>query len=172
MNPIEKIKEERLFEATRKNLLGLNGKLGIILHYLGDKIWAHGSLLYDITEFPDVYEEENEDELPTFDETEMTAEIGYVFDGLKRGTHLEIKYLDGTITVHYKGYLVFLEKSGDLECYVPSPEWEDKIDDFYNVAVKLQRKDKKEISKEKKEKEKKEKEGLLKYLLKTWGFRM
>lgn len=172
MNPIEKIKEQRLIEATRKNYLGIkNGKLGIILRYLGTKVWSHGSPLYDITVYSDPYEEENEDELPTFDEEEMTAEVGYIFDGLSRGMHLEIKYLEDKLSVHYQGHLVFLEKSGDLEQFVPNLAWEDKIEDLYKVAVKLQRKDKKEAQAEKIVKEEKIRKSLFKYLLETWGYR-
>lgn len=173
MNPVEKIKEQRLIEATRKNLLGIkNGKLGVILRYLGIPVIGHGSPLYDISyAYLDPYEEEeNEDELPTFDEDERVAEVGRIFDGLSRGVHIEIKYIEGALSVIYKGYLVFMESSGDLECYVPNDEWENKIENFYKIALKLQRKDKKEKVLEKTKKENVLKKSLFKHLLEKWGF--
>ena len=175
MNPIEKVKTERLIEATRKNLLGIkNGKLGTILRNMGDKVISHGSPLFEsYTTYVDPYEEEQQnDEMPTFDENEAVAEIGYIFDGLSRGIHLEIKYLENNLSVTYKGHLVFLEKSGDLECFVPNDEWENKVEDLYKVAVKKQRQVKKEAVVEKVNREEKAKEDLLKHLWDKWGFRL
>jgi len=173
MNPVEKIKEQRLIEATRKNYLGVkNGKFGTILRNLGTKIVGHSSPLFDSTPYIDPYDEEESDDLPTFDEEELTTDLGYLFDGLSRGVHLEIKYIDVTLTVHYKGYLVFMEKSGDLECFVPNDEWENKIEDLYRIAVKMQRETKKEALHNKVVKEEEAREGVLRHLLKTWGFRL
>jgi hypothetical protein len=175
MNPIEKIKEQRLIEATRKNLLGIkNGKLGIILRNMGDKVISHGSPLFEsYAVYADPYEQEqDDDEIPTFDEDEAVAEIGYIFDGLSRGMHLEIKYLESNLSVTYQGHLVFLEKSGDLDCYVPNDEWENKVDDLYKIAVKMQRQVKKESVIEKTKNEEKEKQNLLRYLFDKWGFKL
>lgn len=64
--------------------------------------------------------------------------IGFHFDGLSRGMHLELKYdnLDNELTVHYKGYLVYKERKGELLAYAPFPEWEDCIDRLFKVAKK------------------------------------
>jgi hypothetical protein len=175
LNPIEKIKEQRFIEATRKNLLGIkNGKLGIILRNMGDKVISHGSPLFDSSFLDnDPYEQEEEEEdFPTFDENEMTAEIGYIFDGLGRGIHIEIKYLEGNLSVIYKGHLVFMERSGDLECFIPNDEWENKVEDIYKVAIKLQRQAKKNSVVEQLKKEEKNKQSLLKHLLDKWGFKL
>src|SRR5690606_36001965 len=65
-----------------------------------------------------------------------TSEIGQIFDGLSRGMHLELKYDNDTnsLTVIYKGYLVYRETKGELLTYVPAPEWEKWIDQLVKVA--------------------------------------
>lgn len=135
------IKENRLIEATRKGLTGLDGKLGCILHYLGQPIKSSGSSNYNITYLEDVYTEEKEG-MPTCDEDEMVFEHGRFFDGLGSGMHLEIKYLNENkeLLVNYEGNLVYCEVAGDLENYVPSAAWEDKIDKLFGLAKKREKK--------------------------------
>jgi hypothetical protein len=62
--------------------------------------------------------------------------IGWRFDGLSRGMHLEIQYLEHTHTfkVLYKGYEVYKEIKGDLVCYVPHKEWEEWIDRLFKIV--------------------------------------
>ncbi len=96
--------------------------------------------------------------------------IGWHFDGLNRGVHLEIKYLDekSELTVHYKGILVFRELGGDLLTYNPS-EWEDKVEDFYRIARKRFDASRKEERKEDIEKAKKNKESWIQKMRQNWG---
>lgn len=132
----ERIKEQRLLEATRKGLTGLEGKFGTILQYLGQPIIsAHAGSYFESNELPDVYADlEDEPELPTADVERVIVESGYVFDALSSGLHLEIQYLaeKQKLAVYYCGNLVYCEIASDLECYVPSTEWESKVDMLYN----------------------------------------
>lgn len=63
--------------------------------------------------------------------------IGWHFDGLNRGMHLEITYKDRekNLLVFYKGYQVFKEHAGDLRAYAPSDKWESLIEQLYKKAV-------------------------------------
>ena len=65
--------------------------------------------------------------------------VGWYFDGLSRGIHLEIKFDDSQkiLTASYQGYEVYREVAGELMAYAPSPAWENKIDELYAVAKKL-----------------------------------
>lgn len=69
-------------------------------------------------------------------------EIGWLFDGLNRGMHLEIRLNleDYEIIVRHKGYLVYKEVNGELRSYIPKPEWEDKISSLYESAKKSEKK--------------------------------
>ena len=62
--------------------------------------------------------------------------IGWVFDGLGRGMHLEIRYMreSNTLTCHYKGYEVYKEIRGELFGYAPIDEWENWIDRLSKIA--------------------------------------
>ena len=62
--------------------------------------------------------------------------IGWLFDGLSHGMHLEIKYMEHnhSLTCHYKGYEVFREVRGELIGYAPLNEWEDWVNRLFVVA--------------------------------------
>ena len=68
-----------------------------------------------------------------------TYDIGWYFDGLSRGMHLEIKFDDyqKVLTASYQGYEVYREAAGELLTYAPSPDWEDKVEQLYAVAKTL-----------------------------------
>lgn len=141
------IRERRTILAASNNLMGVSGKLGTIARYLGSPIMFQGSALGDsrslddyLGEPYDVYDHKSEDQLPTFDEqTAYIAAIGHVFDGLSRGIHLEIKYIDETksLTVYWKGFPVYREVAGDLYAYAPFDEWESKVNKLYEQARKI-----------------------------------
>lgn len=103
---------------------------------------------------------------------ESVENLGWYFDGLSRGMHLEIKYDENEkeLLVRYKGRVVYQETAGDLESYVPMHEWEDMIDRLAKVAKQLQ------ITKNKKEKEenkkqiKAHKESWVTKMKNKWGF--
>jgi hypothetical protein len=128
------IREKRTIEATRKNLMGPSGKLGFIARFLGSPIIRQGSGLFDQSFLEDPYSHPMET-IPESEDVE-TYEQGYVFDGLSRGMHIEVKYAkaEKRLWCTYKGYLVYSEISGDLEGYAPFEEWENMIDRLYKVA--------------------------------------
>lgn len=88
------IKDQRVNEATRKNFVGLEGKFGTILKYLGEPIIGHsqggGGGLFESNSMPDVWEiEESENKIPVADLEDNVVEEGMYFDGLRRGIHME-----------------------------------------------------------------------------------
>lgn len=140
------IRERRTNQAISNDLMGPSGKLGVIARYLGSPVIYQGNRMSSsrsmdeyLGESYDVYENLDPDKIPTFDERESFLECdGYVFDGLSRGMHLEIKYTSEShkLTVHYKGYPVYMESAGDLYSYAPFPEWEGMIERLYKAAEK------------------------------------
>lgn len=142
------IREKRTIEATRKNMMGATGKLGLITKWLGTKIVRQGSGLFDQTFLDDPFVEE--EYMPTLNEAAISNE-GYHFDGLSRGMHFEVKYMHGNseLTAYYKGYLVYKEIAGDLYAYAPFPEWENLVEPLYLEAEKRANKEKVELDEEK-----------------------
>jgi hypothetical protein len=118
----------------------------------------------------DPIEEESSEDLPVFDEEEMTAIAGHAFDGLSRGMHLEIKNLENRLSVTYKGFPVYLEESGDLQRYVPFQEWEDQIERLYKVAAKLRKEDKKVKKGMKEQVAERAKNKWFRRMFEKWGF--
>ena len=168
-----KIKEQRTIEATHKDYFGLGGKFGCILKHMGEPIMSHSSPLYDVTEMEDPWalEGEKDEEIPIFDEEEQTLVVGYIFDGLNRGMHLEIKYINKVMTVLAEGYLVFQEERGELMCYVPHSKWENQIEDLFKTASKLRNKDKKDSRKKREEQAIKARDKWFSRMAKKWGFK-
>lgn len=150
MNPNDyenQIKEKRTIEASKKNLMGKNGKLGMILKHLGEPIVSQEGLFSDVSYFDHFWEDEDNDEsMQTFEEDSLSHDVGRVWDGLSRGMHLEIQYMENKreLTVYEKGYLVYKESSGDLMCYVPKESWEEKINKLYDSAKHIEESKKKE----------------------------
>lgn len=182
------IKEQRTAQAIDKNLMGLEGKLGTILKYLGQSVITQESSNYESTEWEDVYQDLEEEEMPTYDPDQPLAEMGKLFDGLKYGHHIEITYMvegavpvkesehytryesaSKVIKVNYKGYLVYLEAEGELHIYKPMDEWEDIVNKVYASARKLQVKHREENAIEEKIEVKEKKLSFLERLRETWG---
>jgi hypothetical protein len=171
----KKIKEQRLIQATQKGLTGLDGKIGTIVKNMGEPIINHtgGSLecfAMESSFLEDPYELEDDEEMPIYDE-DQPRRIGMFFDGLSRGMHIEIKYLAdiNELTVNYKGYLVYAEEVGELVCYVPSPEWESKIEQLFLIARKKEAIHRKEDIQEQKEEAMREKLSFLEKIKLRWG---
>jgi hypothetical protein len=172
MTAEDKIREQRLVEATQKDYIGKGGKLGCILKTLGEPIKSHASQFFESTPYEDPWLlPEDEDEIPTLDEDESVTTIGLIFDGLRHGRHIEIKFLDDELKVHYKGYLVYQEVAGSLECFVPHEEWEGHIEELYKVALLRKRKHKKEKKQERKEQTERAKNMWLDRMWRKWGFK-
>jgi hypothetical protein len=197
----EKIREQRLIEATKRGYTGKNGKLHLILFTLGEPIVAmsEGGATVDSHYLDDPYAEGWPDESL---ESARTAEqlrdriqtmymeygpglpmgdgegihfsqntIGFHFDGLSRGMHLEIKYdnLDNEITVRYKGYLVYQERKGELRAYHPLEEWEGWIDRLFKAAKQRSGWKKEEEFQQDVERAEREKENWWQSLRRRWG---
>lgn len=169
-----KIREQRTVEANKKGFIGQNGKIGTVLKMMGQPIVSHseGGAYVDTNYLEESQEEspwpvstsEFMNSIPVMDldgnvrpETEEWAQIknpvsygvynvGWHFDGLSRGMHLEIKYDDteAKLVVLHKGYVVYKEIKGEIVSYVPKDEWEGWIEVLYKKAKEIQRR-KKEI---------------------------
>ena len=157
------IKEKRTTLAVSRNLFGPTGKISIILKALGDPIMNEGGTYYDVHYLEDPFEDYShveyektasgqngpvswKDELLEGEgagsaHNDNPNYIGSVFDGLSRGIHIEIQSNREmhSLTVHYKGYEVYKEVTGELEAYAPDEEWESQIDKLYKTAKQKHR---------------------------------
>lgn len=181
------LREKRTIEATKKSLTGSSGKLGVIAQTLGHKIVQQGSSLYDVNFLDDPYEDDVDTEYETMvseqngpvayrDEIlnahdQGNEEIGWVFDGLSRGMHLEIKYFyqGQRLECSYKGYLVFKEVGGELFAYAPFPEWENLIERLYKNAKTKSNEIKEQMMQELTQKIQKDKQSFWQKLRFRWG---
>ncbi len=146
------IKEQRTNEAMKKRLLGPTGKLGSILKAFGTSIIRQSSGLYDSTYMEDPYDNyydveysptlsgqqgpiSHRYELGMMDDFQAYEE-GLTFDGLSRGMHIDITYWysENRLTVTHRGFMVFNEIAGDLDCYVPNEAWESQVDKLFETA--------------------------------------
>jgi hypothetical protein len=196
----ERIREQRSIEANKKGFVGQNGKVSVVLRMLGGPVVAqHEGGFYVDTNYlgqPETHEDEPTDALgmmrgmPTMGSdanprpessewSEMeepgqysTRTVGWHFDGLSRGMHLEIKCDESAseFEVHYKGYLVYKEIKGELFAYRPIEEWESWLERLYKTAKELQRKAKEKEFEERIKESEKEKSGWLDSIRSRWGF--
>lgn len=107
------------------------------------------------------------------------AIIGWHFDGLSRGMHLEIRAdtepdmagnpIFRVLRVWSKGYMVYFEESGELEAYAPSPEWENQIESLYKVAKAKEKKINQDVKQDRQKEITAKKEGWLDQMRKRWG---
>jgi len=159
------IQEQRTIEATRKNFLGGNGKIGCIVKHLGSEIIDQGDGSFsEYRTIPDFYNLDNDAEPSNSEELQNSIPysgdanepvgggwkdqrnyrtdepslrmLGWVFDGLSRGLHLEIVYRvdKKELKVVFKGNVVFREVNGELLAYNPYDEWEMPLENLYNFA--------------------------------------
>lgn len=181
------IREKRTIEATKKNLMGVTGKFGVILQAFGTPIVRQGTSYTDTAFLMDPYENDIYEEFETtasgqqgpsrYRDEIRTADFdnayneGLIFDGLSRGIHLEITYwqADSHLKVLYKGYPVYVEIAGELEGYAPFQEWEDIIEKLYKTAKEKAKKDKEIKEKEFAEKIQKRKNDFWQNLRMRWG---
>ena len=131
MNIEDRIREERTTEATKKNLMGMEGKLYLIARFLGDEIIQQSSTENYLDDFWNNID--YEEKMPIIDESTSVSHLGYHYDAMKRGYHLEIftEYNINEIRLYYKNFLCYKESSGRLETYVPHIEWEQAIENLY-----------------------------------------
>jgi hypothetical protein len=185
------IRTDRLIEATRKNLTGLEGKIGQILKYMGESVITQASDFYESSDAvgTHIYDQpENEDDLPTQDMDTLSRELGRILSTLQWGINMELSYLkecqipikrselytqwveaEKVLTVTYKGYVVYREIEGELESYLPDPEWESAIDRIYESCKKIKKDSKPERDAEKTERTQQERLGFIAKLREKWG---
>jgi len=196
----KRIKEERTLEANKKGLIGPSGKIATILRNLGgpivgqveDSIYDYNydydlhneSSIHDATNSKDLMKKipmMNMDEgtRPNSEEwgdipegvNFSTREVGYYFEGLNRGMHLEIKYdeYNSELVVNYKGYIVYKEAKGDLLSYSPQEEWEVHIEKLYKEAKRKQIKSKESEFENSLKNNEKQKNNWLRKMKSKWG---
>jgi hypothetical protein len=131
-----RIRDQRTIEAASENLIGLDGKLGVILRNIGTPILDDSYGFVNSTELDDFYEENNE--LPECDLDNEEIEVGLLFDGLSKGFNIEIRYINDEklLEVKHNCILVYMEREGVLECYNPNSSWKTIIDKLYRLARK------------------------------------
>lgn len=172
------IKNLMTMKAIQDNLMGPGGKFGIIAKYLGSKIHSHNGSNFSQSYMDDPWDMQEEgpyqyDSSTIHDSDDLGDPhvVGWIFDGLSRGLHVEIRYLDYAkeLTVSYKGYTVFQEVNGELECYAPDSDWEEPLDRLFLAASHIkQSRDKRRFEEQKVE----AKAGALRFLDKLrlkWG---
>lgn len=128
------IREKRMIQATRENMMGASGKLGCIAKKLGDKIIRQSTNNYNYLDDP--FENSEEDDSILIADEDYCFHDGYNFDGLSRGYHFTITYMsnDTELTAYYKGYLVYKEIAGDLYSYAPFDEWTKIVEKLYTQS--------------------------------------
>ena len=194
MSPKEKaIRERRTNQAITNNMMGPTGMLGVIVKTFGHPIMREGSSMYDIN-----YLDEDADMIDTEYETTLSGQagpvvfrdeipestfgagvadednpnfIGYTFDGLNRGMHIEIQFMryENSLVVYYKGYKVYHETAGELDVYAPFPEWEDMIQKLYKSAKPKQKEQKEQSFKEASQEIARKHQSIWQALRMRWG---
>lgn len=164
-----RIQEQRTNEAIKKNYMGMEGKLYLIAKYAGDEI-VKQSETPEILDFDSIYETDPVG-IPYLDEESYSTVLGYNFNGLSNGLHLEIttSEYENKITVYYKSYLVYQEEGGNLISFIPHQSWEEIIEKMYKqVQDRLKEKFKKIQKEEEQLLQKMEKDEIDK-LRSKWG---
>lgn len=171
MSREQMIKEARTIEAMKKGYMGLEGKFASIAKHLGQPIIHQGSRVFDQSFLDDVYDTEEKMDILSMDEEENSYEVGIQFDGLSRGVNMTIsvQYHLREIVCRYMGRVVYKETSGELEGYSPDFTWEDKIEDFFKLANKIEKQNRPIERAKLIEENKKKKNDVLEYLKLKWG---
>lgn len=164
------IKEKRIIEATKKEYQGSTGKFAIICKNLGQEIIDQGSSETNFIIYDDFWGNNNK-EIKYLDENTSLSVLGYYFYGLNYSINLEIFYFENEkkIKVKYEGFTVYEEVNGDLECYTPSENWENNIDNLYIIAKKIEDENKIIEKHNKKQAFESKKNSILNYLNIKWG---
>lgn len=74
------------------------------------------------------------------------------------------------MSLYHRGYLAYREVQGDLQCYVPSDEWEGWISSLFKVAKKKQREQKEREFEERVQNAERAKRSWLRDIVSRWGF--
>lgn len=158
-------------QAMKNGLMGSSGKLAKIAISIGDPIYRQGGGSCEASYLPDFYDLDNEEEILTADEDEVVLLIGFHFDGLKHGLHLEIMWNEQIrqLKVYFKGHIVYNEIANELESYVPNKEWESKIDEIFESCKKREKRNKAKRNENNVVIAKKRQKEFLDEMQKKWG---
>jgi len=169
MNIENKIKEQRLALALNKNFFGPQGKLSIICQMFGNSI-IEDYFGRDQTDL--VYGDiEEKNQFETFSEDHTSCLLGYFYDGINLGNHLEIKYLinENEIKLYYKGYVKYHELANELLSYIPEKEWESSVEAIFIRSIeRLKKVNEEKLQKKNASVERMEKE-LIDKIRSKWG---
>ena len=139
------IREQRTIEAMKNGLMGSEGKICRVAKVFGHPIYKQCGSNFEQTFMEDPWELE-EDEIPTMDEEEISHQIGWHFDGMRQGLHMEILWNEEyrELKAYYNSVLVYREVGGELDGYIPHEEWQSKLEVLFEKAKKKERINKKE----------------------------
>jgi len=114
-------------------------------------------------------EPEETNELPT--DEEGSSLVGWQFDGLSSGLNMQVCYdkTSEVLKATYQGYVVYEERCHTLVRYLPSPQWEDRLDSLYQMAEKKAKLKELERADDDKEEGRKGLKKVLDYLRINWG---
>lgn len=163
------IREHRTVEAMKNGLIGSEGKLARVAKAMGRPLYRQGGGNFEQTFLEDPYDLPGDD-LPVMDEEEMSYQIGWHFDGMSRGLHMEILWKPDHREVKccWKGNVVYKEVGGELDGYAPG-EWEIELDKIFEQTKRTERKDRKEKSKEIGSEAKRKQKEFLDAMKLKWG---
>jgi len=132
----KRIVEERTTEATKKNLMGYQGKIFLVSKILGHEMIKE-SEGPEYLDFESIYEDNTDnDNIQTYSDDSYSYSIGHSFDGLSYGYHINIMFMEyeNSIKLWYKGNICYHEEAGNLLMYKPHDEWEKIIDNLFSIA--------------------------------------
>jgi hypothetical protein len=134
------VREQRTVEAMRNGLMGVQGKLAKIAKTYGTPIIRHNTSSWQQKFLDDPYDIVDPNEIPVMDEDSISFDVGFYYDNMRNGHHLEIVWKQEfqEIRCSYEGKLVYLEMGGTLDGYAPG-EWEQQVADLYDQAKKQER---------------------------------
>lgn len=137
----KEIREQRQAEAIKK---AISKKAAAVARYLGSEIRAPGFGLDDVGFTQDIYDLDVYD-TPEEGILEVSEDsfglIGWSFDALNHGCNIQVTLMteEYRVCVFHNGILVFDEVAGDLERYLPSSEWEDRIEHWHKKTEKMKK---------------------------------
>jgi hypothetical protein len=133
-----RIQEQRTNEAIKKNYMGQEGKIYLIAKYIGHEI-VRDSENSETIDFDSMFENNDGNTIPVLDEDAYSFGLGYNYNGLEFGYHLEITCMDfeQIIKLYYKGFLVYHEENGNLIQFIPNNMWEELVEKLYNRVKEI-----------------------------------
>jgi len=132
MDEIRRLIERRHVKAV---LDKVTLKLMTVAEHLGKPIMSEGPAAIFPTVVPEWGAEE--EDIRSWDGE--SNRLGYIYDSLHLGQNLEVRWLetDAELRATYDGHVVYHEVEGELQAYVPRPDWEALMDHLYQQAKQV-----------------------------------